>query len=96
MLFIINKNSVAIGDWVAKASADDVILLIEDAVFAAIACDESPIVQSSGSAPVIYALSADMQARGVREEACHKHINVVDYPGFVELVVNNNPIRSIF
>ncbi|HIF18168.1 MAG TPA: sulfurtransferase complex subunit TusB [Cycloclasticus sp.] len=96
MLFIINKNSAEIASCIAKASTDDVVLLIEDAVFAVVECDASPIVQISGSASAIYALSADLQARGIGEDACYKHIKFVDYLGFVELVVNNNPIRSVF
>ncbi|HIL93838.1 MAG TPA: sulfurtransferase complex subunit TusB [Cycloclasticus sp.] len=97
MLFIINKNSAVIGGCIAKASADDVVLLIEDAVFAVIECGESPVMQrSDNNTAAIYALSPDMQARGVREAACHKHIKFVDYTGFVELVVNHNPVRSIF
>jgi sulfur relay protein TusB/DsrH len=44
----------------------------------------------------IYALMPDMQARGIDVARCYKHIQYVDYAGFVDLVEHNNPVRSCY
>jgi tRNA 2-thiouridine synthesizing protein B len=92
MLYLINKNNHAISSCANRASDGDVVLLIEDAVFAAISNNE--LTFNKGVS--IYALKPDMQARGIVEEVCRKRIEYVDYTGFVALVEGNNPIRSYF
>lgn len=95
MLTLVNKNSASLKERVANVSIGDVVLLIEDAVFSAIKCDESLVLNTADSTVSVYALLPDMQARGVVEAMCYPHITFVDYVGFVELVVNNNPVRSV-
>ena len=99
MLYIINKShtdSLALSKCLQAASATDVVLLIEHAVYAALELSQTPLAAMAGSAMTVYALSPDMQARGVQQAACLDFIQYVDYAGFVELVAANQPIRSCF
>jgi sulfur relay protein TusB/DsrH len=70
------------------------VLLIEDAVYCATAAVFSTLVIGSKCSAKVYALEADLLARGLFESDCEKGIECVDYEGFVALVGQNNPIRS--
>lgn len=96
MLYIVNKKGEALTNCVARASANDVILLIEDAVFAALVTKEPSVLAALSSDVLVYALMPDILARGIAEERCYAHIQYLDYAGFVALVEQHNPIRSCF
>jgi len=99
MLYIVNKshaNSQALHDCLQRTSAGDSVLLIEHAVYSALNVKQTPLLTTQHSELKIFALSPDMQARGVQQEACLEFIEYVDYQGFVELVENNSVLRSCF
>jgi sulfur relay protein TusB/DsrH len=96
MLYIVNKKGEVLKDCVERLTSHDVILLIEDAVFAAVKTSPSSVVSTLASDISVYALRADMKARGLDAQRCYERIQYVDYAGFVELVENNKPVRSCF
>lgn len=84
MLFIINKNPFASRSFescVNIAGIDDVILFIEDGVYA-VTSDQ--IRQAEQKGIKLYGLKADLEARGIQTA-----LPVVDYGGFVDLVEEN-------
>lgn len=90
MLHIINQspfNSSALQNCIRVAQAKDVILLIEDAVFAAI---DFPAQKNELT---IYALESDIQARGLSEKISPS-IQLIDYSGFVDLTIQHTPIQT--
>lgn len=95
MLHIINKSPF---DRPALDSAlttgSGAILLIEDGVYAAIksSAEESKIKAAMGKFK-FYALSHDLEARGVADRMIDG-IVTVDYAGFVDLVAENKTCQS--
>lgn len=85
MLYIINKSFIN-SNALALVKVDDIILLIEDGVYAA--CSPGETLAKPGN---IYALKPDVIARGLSDKIS-LDIKLVDYDGFVDLVVQNNPI----
>jgi tRNA 2-thiouridine synthesizing protein B len=77
------------------AKADSAILLIEDGIYAArkntAAADK--LQQALGNHPV-YALAADLQARGVNTDNIIDGISLVDYDGFVKLTTEYDKSQS--
>ncbi len=71
------------------------ILLIEDGVYGAIksGAAASSIAKALESKKV-YALEADLKARGIETEKLVDGIEVVDYSGFVELAASNDRVQS--
>ncbi|MDX2425254.1 MAG: sulfurtransferase complex subunit TusB [Cycloclasticus sp.] len=99
MLYVVNKNctdSYALQSCVERARDGDVILLIENAVYAGISSPETSVLQGVADGVDVYTLTPDMQARGLDPSQCFDFVRFVDYAGFVELVVSNKPIRSRF
>ena len=94
MLYIVNKHADVLIDCLERASIKDVILLIEGAVYAAVNKPQPSVLSEQISGVAMYALLPDMQARGIEVARCYAHIQYVDYAGFVELVEENNPVRS--
>lgn len=70
------------------------VLLIEDGVYAA-AKDTtvSKQVQEALKSVPIYALKADVEARGMQTRVMDG-VRLVDYEGFVDLVVQHNAVQS--
>lgn len=94
MLYTINKSPLMFGNLksvLRVAPEGDPILLYEDGVYAAVkgAASEGLVSQALGSHPV-YALKADLDARGLTSLA--DGIEVIDYDGFVELVEQHNVV----
>jgi tRNA 2-thiouridine synthesizing protein B len=83
MLHIINTSTL-LNTCLSIKTADDSLLLIEDAVTA------MPLL---AKITYVYALQEDIQTRGLINHV-PKHINLVDYAGFVELVVKHSPAQS--
>jgi len=87
MLHTVNKspfNSTDLEDCLRYAQSGDSILLFQDAVYAAMAGTkvEASVKGAMGDKKV-YALSADLKARGVVNTI--DGIQTVDYGGFVDL-----------
>ena len=70
------------------------VLLIEDGVYAA--ARETAVakqVQDALKSVSIYALKSDLEARGMQNRVMDG-IQLVDYAGFVDLVVAHNTVQS--
>ena len=94
MLHII--SSTPINQAILERTAiGDNIILIEDAVIGAVATtaysqDWKSILQYRK----VFALAADLVVRGLDADKIVKGIEIVDYPGFVQLTVDNEVIHS--
>jgi tRNA 2-thiouridine synthesizing protein B len=88
MLYTVNKaplsaNSLSSVLRIAPAGAP--LLLYEDGVYAAVrSASSSTVVENALSDHAIYALDADLEARGI--DSVIAGIQVISYEGFVELV----------
>ena len=73
------------------AKSGDAVLLIEDGVYAATkgTAAAARIAARNGDL-ALYALGADLAARGISDKAVIEGISVVDYGGFVDLVAEND------
>jgi tRNA 2-thiouridine synthesizing protein B len=83
-LHIINKAS-ALSACLSIAAVEDALLLIEDGVYAA--------TKSGASQRPLYALEADVNARGIAA-LLGPSVRVVNDTDFVRLAVNHQPIVS--
>jgi tRNA 2-thiouridine synthesizing protein B len=94
MLYTINKSPLMFGNLKSVlhiAPQGEPILLYEDGVYAAVAGAASEeLVQQALDKHPVYALQADLEARGLGSIA--KGIQVIDYDGFVELVEEHHVI----
>lgn len=71
------------------------ILLLEDGVLAAtIGTSISAKVASAMSEHPFYVLGPDLKARGINEDDIAEGITVIDYGGFVDLVVEHGTVQS--
>ncbi|WP_423906960.1 sulfurtransferase complex subunit TusB [Candidatus Spongiihabitans sp.] len=87
------KNSFNTSLRLAKKGSD--ILLIEDAVYAAL--KDSAIekaVKQAVTMHSIYVLEPDLMARGLQPARLIKGIQIVGYEGFVDLAVKNDKVQS--
>jgi tRNA 2-thiouridine synthesizing protein B len=84
------ESSDALQSCVRVALPDACILLMEDAVYAARA--GSPSAQQLAGLRC-YALEADVAARGLLELLA-VNIELIDYPGFVNLSVECHAVQS--
>jgi len=94
MLYMINKSPLMFGNLESVlriTRAGEPILLIEDGVYAAAegAKSEDLTRQSLEDHP-IYALQADLEARGLARLI--DGVQVIDYDGFVELVEQHHVV----
>ncbi len=98
MLHIVNKSPFdgdSLKACIRLAMAGSTVLLTEDGVYGAMkgsACSED--VSNSMKETSFYALGADLKARGVTEDKMIDGIKIVDYAGFVNLVVENDNLQS--
>lgn len=88
MLHIINKSPFqngALESCLRFLSDDDEIILIEDGVYAAMPdTNKSDLIGSVISTHKVYALEADIAARGI--DKVIDNINTADYEKFVDLI----------
>lgn len=71
------------------------VLLIEDAVYAALAGTRiEAAVRDALQRYSIFALKEDIEARGIDPQALIPGIETVDYGGFVDLAVRNDSVQS--
>ena len=97
MLHIIKKSpyeSSAFNDAVNYIGQnDDVVLLVEDGVYAAKKGGKfEGLLRNLTQKNSVYCLLADIKARGIQENELLENIKVIDYKGFVEKVVEHNPM----
>lgn len=79
-LHLVNHAS-ALPACLARAGADDAVLLLEDGVYAAV----------TSTSRAVYVLEADVRARGLVARL-PAHATVVDDAGFVDLVAAHQPV----
>ena len=96
MLNIVNKSPLDRGslDSCLQSAESGAILLIEDGVYAATqgSAGEAKLKAAAGKFK-LFALGPDMAARGIADRAMDGVI-LIDYAGFVDLVVEYNTCQS--
>jgi tRNA 2-thiouridine synthesizing protein B len=97
LLHIIKKSpyeSSAFNDAAGYISHnDDIVLLTEDGIYAAKKGGKfEGQLRSLMQKNVVYCLLADIKARGIQENEIIENVKVIDYKGFVEKVVEHNPM----
>lgn len=92
MLHTVNKSPFernTLKSCLAYAKPGSAVLLIEDGVYAALADTAiSDMVKQAMSQISLYALGPDLEARGVAKRVIDG-VKVIDYAGFVDLVVEH-------
>ena len=97
MLHTVNKSPFdhnTLETCLRFARQGSAVLLIEDGVYAA--ARETAVakqVQDALKSVSIYALKSDLEARGMQNRVMDG-IQLVDYAGFVDLVVAHNTVQS--
>jgi tRNA 2-thiouridine synthesizing protein B len=97
MLHTVNKSPFehrSLETCLKFARPGSAVLLIEDGVYAA-ARDTAVSIQMQEAAKSvsIYALKPDVEARGLQNRVMDG-VRLVDYGGFVDLVVEHNAVQS--
>jgi len=73
------------------AKPGDAVLLIEDGVYAATKGTAAQgLIDTRNGDLAVYALGADLEARGIAEGSVVEGVSVVDYGGFVDLVTEHD------
>ena len=97
MLHTVNKSPFehkALETCLKFARQGSAVLLIEDGVYAAAKGTAlSPRLQEVLKTMSIYALKPDVEARGMQNRVMDG-VRLVDYGGFVDLVVEHNAVQS--
>lgn len=97
MLHTVNKSPFEKNTFescINHASKGSAVLLIEDGVYAVLKGSAvSGKVQQAMGDITIYALEADVNARGLKGKVMDG-INLVDYAGFVDLTVKFDRVQS--
>ena len=91
MLHTVNKSSFERNSLQSCLNIIDdgsVILLIEDGVISAAKNTKSSMLADLATQGRVYALQGDVDARGISSKVAD-NIQLVDYAGFVELVVEH-------
>ena len=98
MLHLVNKSPFdrnALDSCLRLAKAGSSVLLLEDGVYAALAkAASAESVSTRMEDLTFYVLGPDVSARGLDDTALIDGINVVDYAGFVDLVVEHEVAQS--
>jgi tRNA 2-thiouridine synthesizing protein B len=98
MLHLINKSPferTALDSCLRLAETGGSILLLEDGVYAALANAAQEEKISGRMADFsFYVLGPDVAARGLEDTPLIDGIDVVDYEGFVDLVVEHDAAQS--
>ena len=96
MLHTVNKSSFERNSLQSCLNAIDgtsVILLIEDGVISAAKNNNSSMIADLAAQGRVYALQGDVEARGISAKLAD-NIKLVDYSGFVDLVVEHGTAVS--
>lgn len=98
MLHTVNKSPFEknnLESCLRLAKSGSGVLLIEDGVYAALqGTSVSDQVAGRTGDFKIYALGPDLAARGLGEKPIIDGIKVIDYEGFVDLVVEHDAVNS--
>lgn len=98
VLHVINKSPYeknSLDSCLRLAKAGSGILFIEDGIYAAKSTGGvSDMVRAATANHKIYALTADLEARGIGSEQLIEGISQVDYDGFVELTTEYSKVQS--
>lgn len=98
ILHTVNKSAFErsnLDSCLAHATAGDSILLIEDAVYAALAgTGVAGRMADAAKQFKIHVLGPDLQARGMDPANVLEGIQVTDYAGFVELAAANTVVHA--
>lgn len=96
MLHIIKKSpyeSSALSDAINYIGQNDIMLLIEDGIYAAKKNGKfDNTLRTVLQKNEVYCLTADVKARGILESELIENVKLIDYKGFVEKVVEHNPM----
>lgn len=98
LLHTVNKSPFersSLESCLRHAKDGSAILFIEDGVYALISGGEhrSTLKQAAARCS-LYALAPDLEARGIRSGQLINGIELVDYHGFVDLVVRHDRVQS--
>jgi len=94
MLHLVNKSPYESCNFNTASSImqdDDVLLLIEDGVYAAVKSGKASAMLDGHKVSV---LGPDLAARGIAEGKLADGIDVIDYAGFVDLVESSDKVQS--
>lgn len=95
MLHTVNKSpfqNSSLENCLRVARQGDVILLLEDGVYAASAgTAKSPLIEQAVKRHTVYAIEADLKARGLVNLV--KQVRVASYGDFVDLV-EQHPVHA--
>jgi tRNA 2-thiouridine synthesizing protein B len=98
MLHLVNKSPFdrnALDSCLRLATAGSSVLLLEDGVYAALnKATSAEAVKERMEDMKFYVLGPDVSARGLDDTPLIDGINVVDYGGFVDLVVEHDVAQS--
>jgi tRNA 2-thiouridine synthesizing protein B len=98
MLHLINKSPferTALDSCLRLAETGGSILLLEDGVYAALAnAAQAEKISGRMADFSFYVLGPDVAARGLEDTPLIDGIDVVDYEGFVDLVVEHDAAQS--
>ncbi len=98
MLHIVNKSPFernALESCLRLAGDDHAVLLIEDAVVAAVeGTTYTDALKDAATRLNVYALGPDLAARGLPEDRVIAGIEVVDYDRFVALACERDNVQS--
>ena len=96
-LFTINKSPFekpSLSSALRFAPAQSGILLLEDGVYAATVGTVWETLINQHTDKTFYVLQEDLQARGLVNKHLNEHIQLVDYAGFVDLVVAYTKVQA--
>ena len=82
-------SAAALDRSLGRVTADAVLLLLEDGVYAALAPRDLP-------ARAVHVLAEDLAARGLAADDLAPGVTALDIKGFVALTVAHSPIVSWF
>lgn len=91
MLHTVNKSSFernSLQSCINTIDDTSVVLLIEDGVISATKSTHESMLADLASQGRVYALQGDLEARGISTKVAD-NIQLVDYAGFVDLVVEH-------
>jgi tRNA 2-thiouridine synthesizing protein B len=97
ILHTVNKSPYeksSVGSCIGHALEGSSILFYEDAVYAAIKGSSIEQLITSAKGVKLYALGADLKARGIGDDKLIDGVEIVDYAGFVDLSADHDKVQA--
>jgi len=97
ILHTVNKSPYeksSVGSCIGHALEGSSILFYEDAVYSAIKGSSIEQLITGAKGVKLYALGADLKARGIGDDKLIDGIEVVDYAGFVDLSADHDKVQA--